>query len=370
MDGALLDSIYETVLFPDAWDDVLHRLSDALGAEGGTILWQDIYTNAVEGMFARTDPEATRLFSSYFATRNPLRAPPSEIKRKIPAWKPRIILDEERLPKDEFVKTEFYNDFFRRFDFHSSIAIGLDVDGRHGGTLDLIKSRRSGAFTDAQLCLAREAQPHLRRAFKAGRDVAAAKEGMDLTVASAFDSWPNGVLVLSPDRRVIYSNAAIEALAKAGAGVRLVNGVFSLADPKSALRLEAMVRLAAETDVSRRAGGIMAAPVSADRLSLSIAVTPLRAERHPLFTEPSVFVTVTDPAREIALSPQKFREVFGLTETEVKVATGLFGGESSRDVADRLGISVNTVRNHLARILDKTHSSGQAELSRRLMSLS
>jgi DNA-binding CsgD family transcriptional regulator len=30
---------------------------------------------------------------------------------------------------------------------------------------------------------------------------------------------------------------------------------------------------------------------------------------------------------------------------------------------------VNTVRNHLAHILEKTHSSGQAELSRRLMTL-
>jgi DNA-binding CsgD family transcriptional regulator/PAS domain-containing protein len=370
LDETLLDKIYETVLFPDAWDEVLRELSDGLGAEGGALIWQDIYTNAAEGIFGRTDPEAIALFSGYFATRNPLRQSPAEVRRRIAAWRPRIILDEDCLPKDAFLKTEFYNDFFRRFDYHSSLAIGLELDGRHGGTLDLLKSRRAGAFTTEQLALAREAQPHLRRAFRAGRDVARAKAGLGASATNAFDASPIGVLVLTAERRVLYANPAADALARSGVAIRLINGVFDLADAAAAVRLEALVRLAADRDEERRAGGVMAAPASGDRLPVSIAVTPLRVERHPLFTEPAAFVTVSDPARDIALSPDRFREVFGLTEMEVKVATGLFGGESSREVAGRLGISVNTVRNHLARILEKTQSSSQAELSRRLMSLS
>ena len=122
-------------------------------------------------------------------------------------------------------------------------------------------------------------------------------------------------------------------------------------------------------DSTRRSGGYLAVPASRDCLPLSLSITPLRADRHPLFDQPAVFVTVTDPARDLALSPQKLREVFGLTATEVKVAMALFGGQPTGDVADQLGISVNTVRNHLAHILEKTHSSGQAELSRRLMTL-
>jgi hypothetical protein len=341
VDAALLDTIYETVLHPELWDDVLLGLADGLGAEGGALIWQDIFTNAAGGVFGRTDPEAIELFSGYFATRNPLRPSEAEVRRSIKSWTPKIILDEERMAKDDFAKTEFYNDFFRRFDFHSSAAIGLELDGRNAGTLDLMKSRRSGEFSKADLDFLRESQPHLCRAFKAGRKVASARDGLGSSTATAFDDWTCGVLVLSPDCRVLYSNAAADAFVRTGAAIRLVNGVLHAVDADAAPRLEALVRRAADKDEERRSGGYLAAPAARDRLPLSLSITPLRGDRHPLFSQPAVFVTVIDPARDLALSPQKLREVFGLTATEVKVAIGLFGGQPTGEVADQLGISVN-----------------------------
>jgi DNA-binding CsgD family transcriptional regulator len=369
VDAALLDTIYESVLHPELWDDVLLGMAEGVGAEGGALVWQDIFTNAAGGVFARTDPEAIDLFSGYFATRNPLRPRAAEVREAVKSWTPRIILDENRMAKSDFVKTEFYNDFFRRFDFHSSAAVGLEVDGRNAGTLDLLKSRRAGEFSKADLDFLREAQPHLCRAFKAGRRVASAKGGLGSSAANAFDDWTCGVLVLSGECRVLYSNAAAESFVTTGSAIRIINGVLHAVDAHAAPRLEALVRLAADRDEERRSGGYLAAPSARDRLPLSLSITPLRGERHPLFSQAAVFVTVIDPARDLALSPQKLREVFGLTATEVKVAIGLFGGQPTGDVADQLGISVNTVRNHLAHILEKTHSSGQAELSRRLMTL-
>ncbi len=369
VDEALLDNIYGTVVRPELWDDVLHHLADALRAEGGALLWQDIFTNEARGMFARTDPEAVELFVGYFATRNPLRRPEPEIRRGLKAWKPRIILDEDRMPKDEFLKTEFYNDFFRRFDFHSSVAIGLEVDGRNAGTLDMMKSRRAGGFSETDLDFVREVQPHLIRAFKAGREAASAKSGLASPVAQAFDDWACGVLVVSADRRVHSMNKVADSFARTGAGLRIVNGVLGAVNSGVAERLDALVRQAADKDGTRRSGGFLAVPVSEDQLPLSLSITPLRGAEHPLFDQPGVLVIVTDPSRALALSPDRLREVFGLTAAEIKVAMGLFGGRSTPDVAEDLGISVNTVRNHLAHILEKTRSSGQAELSRKLMTL-
>lgn len=369
MDGDLLDRIYESVLEPDVWDEVLRRLADELGAEGGALIWQNIYSNDAEGIFARTDPEAVALFAGHFATRNPLRPTAAEVRQRIKAWKPRIVLDEERLPKAEFVKTEFYNDFFRRFDFHSSAAIGLELDGDHAGTLDFLKSRRAGEFNSENLELIRECQPHLSRAFKLCRNLGTTHVAAGSSFAKAFDDWVQGVLVLTANRRVLYCNAAGDALARVGTATRIVNERLSLVDNVADERFEVRLRMAFDPDQSRRMAGFVAAPRADDGLALSVSVTPLRAERHQMFSQPGVLVTVTDPARELVLSPQKLRDVFGLTATEIKVAIGLFGGRPSGAVADELGISVNTVRNHLARILDKTHSSGQAELSRKLMSL-
>jgi DNA-binding CsgD family transcriptional regulator len=52
-----------------------------------------------------------------------------------------------------------------------------------------------------------------------------------------------------------------------------------------------------------------------------------------------------------------------LTRREREVATLAAAGLSSKDIADRLFVSVRTVDNHLGRIYDKLGISSRAELT-------
>jgi DNA-binding NarL/FixJ family response regulator len=54
---------------------------------------------------------------------------------------------------------------------------------------------------------------------------------------------------------------------------------------------------------------------------------------------------------------------FGLTSRELEIVAAIVSGESNRDIADRLAISLQTVKHHLTSIFDKTGVSSRLELA-------
>ncbi len=73
---------------------------------------------------------------------------------------------------------------------------------------------------------------------------------------------------------------------------------------------------------------------------------------------------VRGTATAMALGAEQFRQ---LTQREVEVVEGLTGGLPIYELAQQLGISPNTVRNHLKSIFKKLNVRSQTELLSRLL---
>lgn len=54
---------------------------------------------------------------------------------------------------------------------------------------------------------------------------------------------------------------------------------------------------------------------------------------------------------------------FGLTPREIEIVEAVTAGDSNRDIAVRLDISLQTVKHHLTRVFDKTGTSTRLELA-------
>lgn len=54
---------------------------------------------------------------------------------------------------------------------------------------------------------------------------------------------------------------------------------------------------------------------------------------------------------------------YGLTPRELEIVSAIVSGDSNRDIADRLAISLQTVKHHLTSIFDKTGVSTRLELA-------
>ena len=55
--------------------------------------------------------------------------------------------------------------------------------------------------------------------------------------------------------------------------------------------------------------------------------------------------------------------LYGLTPRELEIVSAISSGDSNRDIADRLSISLQTVKHHLTSIFDKTGASTRLELA-------
>lgn len=66
---------------------------------------------------------------------------------------------------------------------------------------------------------------------------------------------------------------------------------------------------------------------------------------------------------------QQAQEVFDISDRQMKVARGIALGSCLKEIAEDLGVSVNTVRTHLSRLFEKTGVRTQAALVRLLLSV-
>ena len=364
--GEVLDLVYDAAVTPDLWPAALERLADALGGVGGILMQQNQRDRTGSGLISRLDARVPQLYFSRFARLHPTQRWTDNPRERIRHFIPRITTDDDAMEKAQLMRTEFYNDFMRPFDMHSILRVGLGAQGVDAAFLNISRPQARGAFTAEDMELAARLHPHLIRAFKLDRVLAASREARD-DMAGLLDHAPYAVFLLDDVGQVRHANRAAEALLARGraCGLAVAGGRLTAASPEAAGRLQALIAAAADPQADRRAGGSLSIAVRDQALPLSLVVAPIRDRRISLFHRgPGVIVCVTDLAADRPVPRQRLRELFGLTGAEADVALALFDGAAPREAAGRLGVSVNTVRVHLARLFDKTGTHRQAELMR------
>jgi DNA-binding CsgD family transcriptional regulator/PAS domain-containing protein len=368
-DNDFLDLVYEAALDPAAWTPVMERFADMIG---GSLGWlsqlstEDGSGGSEADPMARIDPIWPRAYLAHFAERNPLHhvASPREFMRR---WTPRILTDEDWMPREDLRRTEFYNDFHRPQDVGASLMIRLAARGFEIANMNIARPTRNGRFETADLEVARYYHPHFIRAFDLGQKFAATRR-LSGELAEVLDRSPHGLFILSEDGRIRHANRVGERMVGETGGLRVIAGSLTASNVSEARRLAALIATAGAADRERRSGGSMAIATPMRRSPLSITVAPMRSDRFsPVYRGHSILVCVTDLDASVALPEQRLRDLFGLTRAESRLALALFEGKSPSDAAESFGISPHTVRAQLGHVFEKTGANRQADLVRLMM---
>jgi DNA-binding CsgD family transcriptional regulator len=355
--GALIERIYDMALDPALWPELISSLAAMLGGNAASIEQEHVDSRRGVGLTMGLDPAAAPQYFDYYAARNVLRRV-TNFGERIKSFTPIVTLDQETMTKDSLMRTEFYADFLRPAGIHSVLTVGLWSEGPSVMALSVFRPRNRPSFDESTRTLATTLLPHLVRAFRIGRRVAAGG-ALQAGLTAALDQSPLGVLILSGGA-VHYANAqALGLLAEPG-GISLCGGALVAADVADTERLRAMMARAQFGPA--RVGGVVSVRRAGGRAPLSVVATPLGAERFSVFpAEPGVMVCLTDP--EIGAIPDAYlREAIGLTAAEARIARMLVEGRSLRSASEDLDVSYSTVRNHLQHIFEKTGVTRQAEL--------
>ena len=177
---------------------------------------------------------------------------------------------------------------------------------------------------------------------------------------AAADLLPFGVLALDAAKRITFMNKE---------GARLIS-------QGDAIIMDGMGRFHAPstTKTNEIYQAIDAVCASGDALVLGLddrqgdtrySVLLERAERNN--GTASVFLFIMDPGRQSPPSLDALKHLFEFSNSEAKLAHGLAMGQDIREVADGMGVTIQTARTYLKALFDKTGTNRQAELVRVLI---
>ncbi len=187
---------------------------------------------------------------------------------------------------------------------------------------------------------------------------------------SVTDMLPMGVILVAADMRVVTANKWAKQMMQVGDGILIRDGCLAAAEAGEKARLEQMV-----IRIVAMAGGTPA-PQSGMVLKRSARASPLQLLSFPVPGPAAigvgddavlVAIIVGDTEYEYEASQTIIGALYGLTSAEARLVSGLITGLRIRELAESFGISEQTVRTQLKRVMQKVGAGRQSELMKMLL---
>jgi DNA-binding CsgD family transcriptional regulator len=146
--------------------------------------------------------------------------------------------------------------------------------------------------------------------------------------------------------------------------------MLEASDGQATVTLREAIRRAGDGEVQSAAavGGIVNIPRAPAR-PLTVILVAIHHGLPGHSVDPGGLVALLIPEVEVGrqTSGHLLRDLYGLTQREADIAADLLQGHRVSDIARLRELSVNTVRTHLKRLLEKTGTTRQADLLRVLV---
>jgi DNA-binding CsgD family transcriptional regulator/PAS domain-containing protein len=205
--------------------------------------------------------------------------------------------------------------------------------------------------------------PHVARAFRLRSEIAHCR-AVEATLLGALDSLSEGVVVVDRELHVLFANTTAEAMFAGRDGLRRERRHLRVAGGMQD-RVAEQVRACAMGVSPPVAAGPVAIPRRSGFAAYLLEVFPaIGAAGLPGSAGAGAIVVIRDPvAAPVLADADVLISAFGLTPAEARVARLAPLAESKRAIAERLGLSENTVKTHLAAIRGKLGVRNMTELA-------
>ncbi|MEM1379397.1 MAG: LuxR C-terminal-related transcriptional regulator [Pseudomonadota bacterium] len=357
---ALITEIYDAALDPEGWDQVGRRLMRLTGSSAFEIsvfdqrtfdYWQlscpflgekeiEVYLNEMHQYnpriaYARENGSLGRLFSDD------------------------ISLDIKTIEKNDFIN--WSSDYGIKY----CAGTNFSVDGDILFGFFLHRSNDEGVMHEDGLNLIAGITPHLERAAKIAKLSAAFSTKQALT-NSLMQSHSSGIFLIDRQKRIVEANERAQSILELSLGMSVsTRSPIVSAYPE----IDALLTRAADDTLlpSLRYGSCtISSTMTGQRIFLisrpmSVAVDngAFEAQRPA-----ALFYITTTGFTKKQSDVGVLQDFFGLSEREGVITNLLYQGHAPKVIAHNVGITENTVRNHIQRIYKKLGIAKQTTLTR------
>jgi DNA-binding CsgD family transcriptional regulator len=171
-----------------------------------------------------------------------------------------------------------------------------------------------------------------------------------------FAQDPTPRVVVGRDLTLLAANRRAEQLIGANGALALRDGALSARDRRTSQDLSAAITAAGREPCFKLVGADGGGP------SLLVEIVVLDGEGIE-----AVGMTLRDLTAAVEIECADLEPIFGVTPGEHQVIVQLLRGQSSRDIADRFGKSILTIRTHVKRAYGKIGVKTRGQLFARLL---
>lgn len=171
---------------------------------------------------------------------------------------------------------------------------------------------------------------------------------------------------IDADMRILWSNRLARERIREHQGLAAVAGRLRGRQREYDPALREAVRLAFRELQGQTRLALSPQQAWAVRLGEDAAGAPIHCRVH--LEDGKTFVSFDD-AETVARRIDRAREIYELSPAQIRLARLIVDGHDLSGAAERLGVSVNTLRTQLRRMFDKTGARSQAALVRALLSV-
>ena len=354
MDEDLIDRIYECAVAPELWPALLDDLAQLTDAQGGLLF------SARKALCWTASGSIRDVFEAYISDGWFLKCPrrPCLMSRSQPSF----FVEQDFWSEDQLAGDPIYRDFFRPHGLGWSAGTGLQIPTGDSIVFSIERAYERGPFGAGEVDALNTLRPHLARSA-----LVSARLGLERArgMTDPLAAWRRPALRLAEDGTVIEAN---DRMATVSAQVRFAGGGrLSLGDKRALeMTLEALKAM------SLPGGPVQGSFPLRDETGQPVLVAhlvPIRRSAHDIFGPSLALLLLTPVSAERAPPSELIRSLFDLTPAEARIAQGVAGGRTLEELAGDGAVSINTVRNQLRRVLEKTGCSRQAELAALLANL-
>ncbi|MFZ1681974.1 MAG: helix-turn-helix transcriptional regulator [Rhizobiaceae bacterium] len=360
----IVGRIYDCAVDPDLWQPTLTGIRDAVDA---------VYVSMAQMRFspARLQaPPGLRTVTTEWDMSWLERLP--DFVGRIPQFGAMLgveidspVTQLEMVDEGEFRESDFYRDWLSPQGIRDTCIVNIVRRERNQVVLSAPTSQDRDLYAADDLRLLGALSPHLRRALMISELYE--EQGSWIRIHNALlDEFAVPVFLVDPGGRLRYRNAAADRLLEEGVCVTVKGGRLLPTSFAQVAGFDSAIDRACMQDdtlLGLRGNGMVLTDsdgqASAVAYVLPFGRSDRRRELGPGLA--AIFIATDGSARRP--SAETLSAFSGISIAEARVALGIAAGKNARTVAAGIGISIHTLRTHLAKIYDKTGLHGQVELA-------
>ena len=142
--SSILDNVYTAGTSPEVWPIALEQLGQYFDCSCVSLVKKDLRTAQGTAFQWGVDPSDAREYLTYWLPRNVFH-------HRTRVWRPgHIETDRTILPKQELLRSDYYNGFLKPHDMHAMMRVALHIDDRSLHILALARSEQAGEYEQAR----------------------------------------------------------------------------------------------------------------------------------------------------------------------------------------------------------------------------